>query len=612
MNPLNYSSCAEGRKLWFAVRHLASLVLAGWATCVSLGAAADINDYLGLPIVDVNLDFGGAVPTPGSEELIVTSVGIPLSMTDVRESIWHLFSLGYYSDIRVDASLRDGGVVLLYELIPIKVVDRLAFRGDLGLSGGDLREAIGERYGDRPQLGQVDDIAVFLRELYRDQGYLNTSIAISPLDRGGGLITLTIEIAAGEQARLATLVINGQVLETEASIFRRLDLRIGGHFDRGALEQRLADYVNNLKQDGHFEAVAGHTVEARPGGLQLDLTLTVDAGPRVLVEFEGDSLPVEIQDALVTVDRESSVDEDLLEDSNRRLLDYLRQRGFRRAITDYSRTGDDLELKIVYHVDRGPVVRVGGIEIEGYQVFSRAVLEDRLGVVIGDPFVEAALDEGVTAILAIYREVGYPEARVATEVIEESSPSGPIVHLRLTVTEGLRMVIGSIVIEGAPSSVVSRLQAVMTAHSGDVYERSVALVDRDAILQQLLFAFAHQLHEVYRIDRAHAFEQFLEKHGGENHQRMRKALPHAGYIAFTGTPLLKKDRQETVDTFGPIVHAYTMRRAVEVAARAWRFADRTHRVHWFSLFEDWSQVLWTLDLVHNNGRWTTVRESTGG
>lgn len=52
-------------------------------------------------------------------------------------------------------------------------------------------------------------------------------------------------------------------------------------------------------------------------------------------------------------------------------------------------------------------------------------------------------------------------------------------------------------------------------------------------------------------------------HGGENHQRMRKALPHAGYIAFTGTPLLKKDREETVDTFGPIVHAYTMRRAVD-------------------------------------------------
>ena len=57
-------------------------------------------------------------------------------------------------------------------------------------------------------------------------------------------------------------------------------------------------------------------------------------------------------------------------------------------------------------------------------------------------------------------------------------------------------------------------------------------------------------------------------HGGENHQRMRKALPRAGYIAFTGTPLLKKDREETVETFGPIVHAYTMRRAVEDGAVA--------------------------------------------
>ena len=57
-------------------------------------------------------------------------------------------------------------------------------------------------------------------------------------------------------------------------------------------------------------------------------------------------------------------------------------------------------------------------------------------------------------------------------------------------------------------------------------------------------------------------------HGGENHQRMHKALPRAGYIAFTGTPLLKKDREETVETFGPIVHAYTMRRAVEDGAVA--------------------------------------------
>lgn len=50
-------------------------------------------------------------------------------------------------------------------------------------------------------------------------------------------------------------------------------------------------------------------------------------------------------------------------------------------------------------------------------------------------------------------------------------------------------------------------------------------------------------------------------HGGETHERMRRALPRAAYVAFTGTPLLKNEK--TASKFGPIVHAYTMQRAVE-------------------------------------------------
>ncbi|HAW74204.1 MAG TPA: DEAD/DEAH box helicase, partial [Alteromonas australica] len=49
--------------------------------------------------------------------------------------------------------------------------------------------------------------------------------------------------------------------------------------------------------------------------------------------------------------------------------------------------------------------------------------------------------------------------------------------------------------------------------------------------------------------------------GGENHIRMKQALPNAAFVAFTGTPLLKDDK--TTNKFGPIVHAYTMQRAAE-------------------------------------------------
>ncbi len=77
------------------------------------------------------------------------------------------------------------------------------------------------------------------------------------------------------------------------------------------------------------------------------------------------------------------------------------------------------------------------------------------------------------------------------------------------------------------------------------------------------FASASKFEECYNpsADMIVLVDEGHRSHGRENHERMRTALPAASYIAFTGTPLLKNDR--TVTKFGPIVHAYTMQRAVE-------------------------------------------------
>ena len=75
------------------------------------------------------------------------------------------------------------------------------------------------------------------------------------------------------------------------------------------------------------------------------------------------------------------------------------------------------------------------------------------------------------------------------------------------------------------------------------------------------FASASKLPEC-RNDSANLIVLIDEGHrsqGGENHERMRKALPNAAFVAFTGTPLLKDDK--TANKFGRIVHAYTMRDA---------------------------------------------------
>ncbi|SKC49461.1 type I restriction endonuclease subunit R [Paraburkholderia hospita] len=49
---------------------------------------------------------------------------------------------------------------------------------------------------------------------------------------------------------------------------------------------------------------------------------------------------------------------------------------------------------------------------------------------------------------------------------------------------------------------------------------------------------------------------------GELHKAMKAILPHAMFIGFTGTPLLKADKATSLEVFGPYIHSYKFDEAV--------------------------------------------------
>ena len=68
-----------------------------------------------------------------------------------------------------------------------------------------------------------------------------------------------------------------------------------------------------------------------------------------------------------------------------------------------------------------------------------------------------------------------------------------------------------------------------------------------------------------RTENPNIFVLVDESHRGQYgamHSRMRKAMPNACFIGFTGTPVMKKER-DTVAKFGGLIDAYTIRQAVE-------------------------------------------------
>lgn len=50
---------------------------------------------------------------------------------------------------------------------------------------------------------------------------------------------------------------------------------------------------------------------------------------------------------------------------------------------------------------------------------------------------------------------------------------------------------------------------------------------------------------------------------GQLHEAMKAILPHAMFVGFTGTPLLKEDKKTSLEVFGPYIHTYRFDEAVE-------------------------------------------------
>lgn len=453
-------------------------------------AAAQIvvpaSAYVGENVNRVSVTVEGR-PTTEAALLggIQTAVGRPLSMTDVRETISHLYSLGRFADVEVDAARAPaGGVVLRFELKPIHTVTRVEFHGQVGLSESALRQHMNERFGETPPLTRAADVAASLQQFYADRGYLSANVAAAPpvIEHDPDRATLVFEIASGPQTTIARSTVTGRPLSAAPEIQSRLQIRAGKPYLPADLRERLDSLVASMRRRRYYEASATIVSPSfNADRTQVELTVDVQPGPLVSVTFAGDPLPKADLDDLVPVEREGSVDQDLLEDSARRIEDHLRQQGYWKAeVNPPARREENGQLSIVFTVNRGALYRVapGGVEISG----SRAIAPEEIRALVrmapGEPFVATRLGAIEAAIRQIYRTRGFAAAEIASAVNE----TGPgLVTPVITITEGPRVVVGDITITGNATVPEERLRAVLSLARDQPYYGPAVVRDRDAI-----------------------------------------------------------------------------------------------------------------------------------
>ncbi len=475
--------CALPRRApWRAVALGVLLTAAG----VVPAAAAGLDDFVGKPVVDVELVSDGiALRDEAILELVETRVGEPLSMRQVRESVTHLFSLGRFENVAVDGRVRTDGVVLRYSLAPLQVIERIEIDGRPGVSAAAVRRAVTDAHGPVFRPDQAPAVAETLRRFYRERGFLLAAVD-TRVDRRGPRPVLRVEVRPGSRVRIDRFTVRGVSATMYPLILDRLGLERGMPYDGRDIDRRLRDYEAELRRRRYYEIGLRHEIEVMDGGGLVHLILDVRHGPQITVELAGDEVVDADLDVLVPIEREGSVDEDLLEDADRRISGLLQDRGYRDAVVTHAREAAGEGLSLVFTVEQGRPYRIERIAFAGNAAVPELELLPLVAVEPDSPLVMRDLDVSADLVAEHYRRLGYATVRVEPLVMElPAAGDAPDAIVRVVCTidivEGPRATVQSIVVEGSRFRTGGELVATMESEVGGAYFARQVAADRDRI-----------------------------------------------------------------------------------------------------------------------------------
>jgi outer membrane protein insertion porin family len=443
-------------------------------------------------VASIRLVLDGRETTePALTQLVVMRPGQPFSVREVRETVLHLYALGRFEDIRVDARREGTGVAVRFELAAGRPVSGIAFEGNVsqpGIDEGRLRRAVVDRGGPTPPVGRIPELERIVEATLRARGYLRPKVTGAPVaNAAGNRLTIVFTVDPGPRAVIGSIDVAGPE-SARAEFLSLAQLTAGAPFEREAVVARIDKYVASRRSHGYYEAKVAWADLPVDGDRRINLTFTVDPGRHVRVVFTGDSFPGAKHD-LVPVEREGSVDEDLLEDSTARIEEALKSEGYKDAKAPHKRGEQDGDLIITFNVTRGQQYRIAQVSIGGNSSVPLADLQPVLRLREGQPFSPAALDAEAASIEDVYRRSGFSAAKAEIGVQPQPAASGSVpVIITINVREGVRTIVGTVKVTGNTAIPESRLLAELRLRPGRPFVVASLAADRDAILVRYLNA----------------------------------------------------------------------------------------------------------------------------
>jgi outer membrane protein insertion porin family len=465
---------------------LAGLMVLG--TVASASASDDVSRFVGRVVTSVAGDLSGRPAPDEVMSLVTVRPGAPLSLEAVRLSVQSLVTVGRFESVEVIASDGPNGVALVFKLVQRRLIEAVKLTGDTGLPVDDLTRRVRQQYGGIPTSVRPEAVARTVATLLKDEGYLGVTTTETTVDGANpDREILVVDVKAGARALLGSVEITGASPLSRTALIEQTGTAKGTPYRPRAIDDALLRVRETLRGNQYYQAEAG--VAGAPvvsaDGTSVDIVLHVDAGPRVLGPvFTGDPRPRGSIDDLVPMKIENSADDDLLDDARLRIEALLRLDGYRDASAPYTKTPTPEGLVVSFAIARGPLYRIGTLDVTGNAGLARSAVGRLLGVSAGDPFSANRIGAGVVQLELDYLKQGYFEMSAVPSYADAGPPVGGVatVNVVIAVAEGPQAHVAEIVFQPqAPLVPLADLEKVMRSKPGDPYVVASSTLDRAAL-----------------------------------------------------------------------------------------------------------------------------------
>jgi outer membrane protein insertion porin family len=447
-----------------------------------------MSPYIGQTVKLVELP--AVVDSERLLQMLPQKAGEPLDRDQVRESIRILYATGRFSDIQAEATPSGAEVILTFTTSLNFFIGAVEVEGAPGRpSYNQIVNASKFQLGELHTVDKLDRALQNIRQLMQENGYYRARVtAESTSNPGTQQVNIIFHIAAGEAAHIGEVNVTGHSNLSSAQLQDIAKMHPGDRVTAARVTNSLQHLRKRFQKRQRILAqVSIAEQKYDPENNSVNYTFLIDPGPVVVVYALGFHISRGVMRREIPVYQENAVDDDLLNEGKRNLLNYLQTRGHFDSSVELEKQISADTLRFIYRINPGPPHKLELIEITGNKYFSRQILLQHLQVHVAGRFFyqgrysEALLKADVANLQALYLSNGFRQAKIQTKVEDDYRGVENRLAVHIQIDEGKQTLVGTFRITGNDKIATRAFPELQTAEGQPYSEQNLAS-DRESIL----------------------------------------------------------------------------------------------------------------------------------